>query len=369
MSKTYELPISSKYVAHWNIGHAGRELIANRNDSGHPLKCEPDGENFIISNGIEHALPPSILILGESSKGVESAEIGQFGEGLKLAILVLLREGLPVTINNYDKQWNFSLAESEQWKGEVIRLEETEITPTGQFEVIIKGVDEKQIEQLFEYQIERALREEPNHQVVEGEHGKMYICGGASGDIYVGGVYIMTNYSMPYMLDLNPQAVELNRERSYIQDDVVFTRYRELVNIVIKDGTFENREAIMADVLRTGAFAERLVEEAGDTEEDPLYIVACAIAEKIGGGIACRFSDEFDTLERLGKNPVLLSSVEKKLYDKFFGIEERSYSRSKFRRNPDEILEPIIEFLEEVPEMKSHLTILKAHYPNWYTSL
>lgn len=95
--------ISPDYCHTWGIKEALRELIQEGLDVKALYECESmiryfdDIERFVIEdNG--PGLPLSSLAMGNSSKRDNTETIGQFGEGLKLACLVLARFGRGVVI-------------------------------------------------------------------------------------------------------------------------------------------------------------------------------------------------------------------------------------------------------------------------------
>ena len=94
-----EYPLSPKYIPSWSVMMALRELIANALDSKNsPSFTWKDGYAFIEDEG--PGIPKPFWIIGEGNHG----EIGQFGEGLKLAMLVLARENRNVTVDTVGYQ-------------------------------------------------------------------------------------------------------------------------------------------------------------------------------------------------------------------------------------------------------------------------
>ncbi len=89
----HNLNLTINYCSHWHVNEAMRELIANTIDEGGEIKSSPEEVTFITNS----ALPLKAFVMGYSNKQIENP-IGQFGEGLKLAILVLLREGINFAI-------------------------------------------------------------------------------------------------------------------------------------------------------------------------------------------------------------------------------------------------------------------------------
>lgn len=89
-------PISLDYVPHWGEWQVIRELVQNAMDVDLHFRMGKEGDTFFVEDRgpgtqIRH------LILGVSDKGEEAR--GKWGEGLKLALLVLTRMGLTAHIS------------------------------------------------------------------------------------------------------------------------------------------------------------------------------------------------------------------------------------------------------------------------------
>lgn len=92
--------ITRNYIPDWTVLDAMRELLQNAIDSdpeGYQIGLSPlnvSGSNVYSCTIVTNTeLPISALFMGESSKRNDNEAIGTHGEGLKLAMLVLLREG------------------------------------------------------------------------------------------------------------------------------------------------------------------------------------------------------------------------------------------------------------------------------------
>lgn len=107
-----EYPISSNYVSAWTVQDAVRELLQNAMDSGE-WRVE---NNTLINKG---TLRPEHFLLGCSEKSSSDA-IGQFGEGLKLALLVLARNGYKIYINSAGTFYTASIRDSEHFPGQQV---------------------------------------------------------------------------------------------------------------------------------------------------------------------------------------------------------------------------------------------------------
>lgn len=149
------LHVSAYYVLWWHVPDALRELVQNMIDEINAsilaenvdlhthalLSLEPDGVDgthiiwYTDYNGLKvrgriryhkelkmlvlqnpGCIPMSALLLGGGTKTTAPPSddvAGRFGEGMKLAILVLLRAGKSVTIHTGGKRWDFILRVQE----------------------------------------------------------------------------------------------------------------------------------------------------------------------------------------------------------------------------------------------------------------
>ncbi|UOF80194.1 sacsin-beta sandwich [Caudoviricetes sp.] len=98
MNSIIQTNILKTYVPDWTIEHALRELLQNAIDQG---EYTIDYSHGILTIATRSQLTIKDLFLGYSSKRNDNTKIGQHGEGLKLALLVLARESRkPVIITD-----------------------------------------------------------------------------------------------------------------------------------------------------------------------------------------------------------------------------------------------------------------------------
>lgn len=133
--KTIESSLSPKYVSGWGVEEAVREILQNAIDQkadGAEVSVSYDRETpSILTDGAR--LRTSTLLLGESGKDDERY-IGKYGEGYKLALLVLTRERKPVKVVADAETWTpeFRLSETFGEESLQIDVEETGV-PGGEF--------------------------------------------------------------------------------------------------------------------------------------------------------------------------------------------------------------------------------------------
>jgi len=92
-------PITLEYRATWNEWHAIRELVQNALDADPNFTIEQNSSGTILKNN-KVAIKKVHFLFGVSEKDETKAQRGQFGEGGKLAVLVLKRLGYDVEIKS-----------------------------------------------------------------------------------------------------------------------------------------------------------------------------------------------------------------------------------------------------------------------------
>jgi len=85
-------PITANYVSDWGLREALREIVQNALDAGDMQigRHNGDDNHWVISN--QGSFDREVLLLGNSIKS--DGAIGKYGEGMKLAMLVLARLGI-----------------------------------------------------------------------------------------------------------------------------------------------------------------------------------------------------------------------------------------------------------------------------------
>jgi len=125
----YELSLNKSYVRHWGALDAVRELIQNALDSDSPFQFEfmqEDDDSFtLILTSANSTLSAGSLLLGATSKADDPDKIGSFGEGFKIALLVLTREGYTTRVDNGSKVWTPLFRWSKKYEDDLLCIEES----------------------------------------------------------------------------------------------------------------------------------------------------------------------------------------------------------------------------------------------------
>jgi len=228
----YELPMKRDYVSHWGFIEAVRELFQNAIDGGsgwtwklepHPSESGNLEDHFwaLTISSPNVSLPVSTLVLGESSKRGDSHSIGAFGEGFKLALLVLAREGVPVTMLNDDVAWEPRFTQSVTFDTEVFAIQETrcpEHKDKG-LEYVISGLTLGHIGALqdaFLFMRDDWKEETtPAANVYFTTKGRIFLEDQPA--IYVSGLFICQT-KLKYSYDFKPEVLRLERDRQTVPD-------------------------------------------------------------------------------------------------------------------------------------------------------
>jgi hypothetical protein len=208
--KSYELPLSRDYVRHWGMAEAVRELLQNALDSDSPFEYELNDSTLFIHSR-QSSLSPATLLLGNTTKADRAEKIGSFGEGYKIALLVLTREEYPVRVLINDRVWRPRFMMSRQFKAEVLCIEDaaSDAANVGvTFEV--GGLSPADVAAVRD----SCLQMQPSvGEVLQTKFGR--ILRERPGKLYVGGLFVC-NTQMRFGYDVLPQYLKLERDRQTV---------------------------------------------------------------------------------------------------------------------------------------------------------
>jgi len=213
----YELTLNKNYVSDWGVVEAIREILQNAIDSeklGNEKEISYDEktETLTVKNaGV--SIDASTLILGNGTKSDNNELVGGFGEGFKLALLVLLRNNLKVRIENGQQLWTPKFVNSKKYKTELLTI----ISEKAEFDhlaFVIEGLT-KEFMDTDIY---------PKFPCIDGNYGKTENCSVGqilldaefSGMMFVEGLFIQYDDSFSHGYNFSVDAVKLDRDRKAI---------------------------------------------------------------------------------------------------------------------------------------------------------
>lgn len=221
MSKTFQLTLSPDYVKDWTAQDGIREFIQNSLDQE---SVEENNKSYVkASDGcliIENnnsILKHSTLLLGGGNKADNKELIGGFGEGYKIALLVLIRLGFKVHIANYGlgELWEPEISYSHEFGTDILKIICKPLKHGANIErgvsVIITKAQFDFVKVLnivsLEYRSPIVISENTSYgQILDPETEK--------GNLYIGGLFISNCKELVYGYNFKPGVIKIGRDRN-----------------------------------------------------------------------------------------------------------------------------------------------------------
>lgn len=226
MAETYELTLTENYVSDWDFYDAIRELIQNGTDqeildtSNHFDMIYDPGEKVLRFVNATSKLKINTLLLGRSSKTNNSDTVGQFGEGYKIAALVLNRIGKTFTIynNNKNEVWKSKFVNSKKWLEKILQFTVTKKETDNKGLVIEVGnVTYWEYEGIADIWLQR-YEEKNDVEKIPTMYGEILLNDELSGRIFVNGLSVNSKNEMHYGYNFKPKYIKLERDRRTCDD-------------------------------------------------------------------------------------------------------------------------------------------------------
>jgi len=198
--------IGKDYVPDWTVKEALREIVQNFRDYGdYDTKKSIDGTTVKISMSNTYSPQDfSFMRVGMSDKRNSDTTVGEHGEGLILALLVLKREGYSIAITTPKARLTPAFYEDE-YLGTClgVNIDKGVWTRSGfgirftchesdWFEFEDSVIDDEDV--IFKYHYGSIVKK-------------------PAGDIYVGGLFVLNMNNIAYAYDFKPETVSLDRDR------------------------------------------------------------------------------------------------------------------------------------------------------------
>jgi len=217
--KSIKLTMAKTYVSDWGFWEATRELAQNALDhkdkTGEKITVgyhRPSQKLLITSHNCRLSL--NSLVLGVSDKTDDNAARGKFGEGYKLALLVLVRLGVSIKVYNQDEMWIPCFEYDEELDTELLTIK-----------VYPKDTNNKNVTFAIGGYTREMANKVKNRLIIDREnsigfktdYGTILTEERYKGKIFAGGLYICTpDLDLEHGFDFDPEHVELGRDRGLI---------------------------------------------------------------------------------------------------------------------------------------------------------
>ncbi len=192
------------YCSSWTAIDALREISQNALDSGKEYKHTVSAGKVVVFT-YDAELTPDVFSLGQSVKTGNA--IGKFGEGFKIAMLVLTRLGLEPEIrtNNLVVKGEFKLNSFTGLEtfNLCITSELMDLCEDIEFTCNADSIDLVELEDKITHFSANPLSKPDVCEVLKHRPGK----------IYVNGLYVCSDERLKYGYNFAPDHIELNRDR------------------------------------------------------------------------------------------------------------------------------------------------------------
>lgn len=244
MSNTIHLTISRDYVVKWGVWESARELIQNALDTKKYKITYTENEVTITTHA--GALDRRNLLLGVSSKRDDDSSIGTYGEGFKLAMLVMLREGKSISIKNGKDLWTPHFSHHPDLNHECLALSIFEGAVEGDADTVTFTVGNLSTAEIAEIQSKTLHNFDTD--LIEAEDNGSFCWStqrGEASKLYVGSLYVC-DLGEKFMLSYNfaPNILHLDRDRQSVSD---FHLSLQATRMMATAGSYELLAALAED--------------------------------------------------------------------------------------------------------------------------
>lgn len=303
---TLELTINPSYVRDWGIWEAVRELLQNAidaHDRGAEMIVEYNKDAKVPTLKIENhgtCINRDAFLLGSTSKADDRQQRGQFGEGFKLAWLVLARNDRKVWCKSGDERWIPSIGRSASYGVELLKVDVAPVKFEDKISVVVQLKEEEWLR--VKERILFLSRPDPSHVLDLGAN-KILLGPQYQGQLYSKGIWVCqmpNNYQYGYDLS----HVQLDRDRCLADPWSLTTNINDAMNEALRQGKFTAEEAY--DLVNSP------YEEARVAANCASFSTSCTQLPK-------RVADHF--LEKHGDNAAPVASVYESTEAKRYGLK------------------------------------------------
>lgn len=300
-----------EYAKDWTVVDAVREFYQNALDEEKEnpenimsFSYNKDTQTITISNK-KSKLTPKSLLLGESSKRGKDGLIGQHGEGYKVATVVLMRNGITVTIyNNENKEvWSSSLVKSRRYDSNIVvfDIEKKFFQKESNLVVELQGITQEMYDAIVKSNLH--LRDDVIN-VKDGVAGRILLDSQFSGCIYVEGLFVCKKEEIQWGYDFKANVVKLDRDRGLVDTtDLKFVIAKLITGL--EDVEFVSKNINNPDLKFVHVYLDSEVSKSKKLS-DRVY---SDFVEKYGDdAIPVDSTEEFNIRANAGMKPVMVNT-------------------------------------------------------------
>lgn len=224
----YNLNLTGNFCSHWGLWEAIREIFQNCDDQeiiNHlnylSISYDPTNNKLLIANK-DSSLDRSSLLLGESTKSENKDTTGKFGEGYKIALLILTILGKEVVIKNFlkNEKWKPIYIKDKKYNNKkVLKVEITKYIfkklPDNNLTWEINNINQEEWEQISEKYLKLNV---PSEIFEDKNKNQILFEPKYSGCIYVNGLFVeKVKSKLKFGYNFKPNFLPLDRDRKNIE--------------------------------------------------------------------------------------------------------------------------------------------------------
>lgn len=203
------------YLPDWGVKEALRELYQNFEDYGDycvnstVIPCARE-EKVVHLSMVNDFSPGNhgFMKIGESGKRNDPSTVGKHGEGLKLASMVLVRQGYTANIR-YGCVSLKGVFYDDDYLGRCFGFEVQGASPVDGFRVDVTVPS-------VEFERYQVVKLKPEDVIYSNSYGELL--NRPTGEVYVGGHFVAKVEGLTYAYNFNPEHIDLDRDRRIPRD-------------------------------------------------------------------------------------------------------------------------------------------------------
>lgn len=312
--KTIELTITPNYIFDWDFGDAVRELIQNGIDQqtidpSNKFEISYDANEEILRlTNPKSALEINTLLLGCSSKSNNKETVGQFGEGYKIAALVLNRLGKTFTVYNYSKNetWISKFEDSATFKEKVLVFKiYSQPTYEKGLTIEIENVDESEYESLYEVWL--GMPSSVEHEKIETQYGDIFTDEEMRGKVFVNGLAVESNSGKYFGYNFKPEYITLERDRKSCNSWDMSKVTGNMIIEAMKAGKIDAKDVL--NICNEDSFSDIGYLQYATWRSDVRYLSDMLIKEfdsQHKDAVPVNSQNDYDKVKSMGGKPVII---------------------------------------------------------------
>ncbi|MNU34869.1 hypothetical protein D3C71_234550 [compost metagenome] len=321
----YDLSLTKDYAPAWTVVDAVREFFQNALDQQTTVE---DNKMFFFYNELTQqlkvgnkrsVLEPKSLLLGASTKTNSKETIGQFGEGYKIATLVLLRLGKTVEFFNYGAReaWKPRFVKSRKYGADILRFDVDKkyiwsTVPDNDLTIIISGITPEEYERIKASN----LHLQGSYRSFKSEQGEVLVDIQHNNKVFVNGLFVCNYDAYTFGYNFKPSFIRLDRDRKLADAFELKWLASGMWNEVAED---PSAASLLIDLIKAGASDIEYLQNRSygrKTTCDVNETVARDFVVTHGpNAVPVTTNSEMERAKEMGRKPILTSTSHKAAID------------------------------------------------------